>query len=110
MHSTEKPALTHHEAVQEVYRWTPQIRDYDRFMHIGARWVPYTMYFHEKMFRSPTINTDALGFRYTEFDGKRPIARHQRVYATLGEKMATDEVHALSMKTFTPAEWAAQQA
>ena len=46
----------------------------------------------------------------TEFEGKRPIARHQRVYATLGEKMATDEVHALSMKTFTPAEWAAKQA
>ena len=45
-----------------------------------------------------------------EFEGKRPIARHERVYATLGEKMATDEVHALSMKTFTPAEWAAQQA
>ena len=45
-----------------------------------------------------------------EFDGKRPIARHQRVYATLGEKMATDEVHALSMKTLTPAEWSAQQA
>ena len=44
----------------------------------------------------------------SEFEGKRPIARHQRVYATLGEKMATDEVHALSMKTFTPAEWAAQ--
>ena len=43
-----------------------------------------------------------------EFEGKRPIARHQRVYATLGKKMATDEVHALSMKTFTPAEWAAQ--
>ena len=43
-----------------------------------------------------------------EFDGKRPIARHQMVYATLGSKMATDEVHALSMKTLTPAEWAAQ--
>ena len=42
------------------------------------------------------------------FEGKRPIARHQRVYATLGERMKTDEVHALSMKTFTPAEWAAQ--
>jgi acid stress-induced BolA-like protein IbaG/YrbA len=41
-----------------------------------------------------------------EFEGKRPIARHQRVYATLGERMKTDEVHALSMKTFTPAEWA----
>lgn len=42
-----------------------------------------------------------------EFEGKRPIARHQRVYATLGQRMATDEVHALSMKTHTPAEWAA---
>ena len=41
-----------------------------------------------------------------EFEGKRLIQRHQRVYATLGERMRTDEVHALSMKTFTPAEWA----
>ena len=41
-----------------------------------------------------------------EFEGKRPIARHQRVYATLGSKMQNDEVHALSMKTYTPAEWA----
>ncbi len=46
----------------------------------------------------------------SEFEGKRPIARHQRVYATLGDKMKTDEVHALSMKAFTPAEWAAQRA
>ena len=45
-----------------------------------------------------------------EFEGKRPIARHQRVYATLGSRMQSDEVHALSMRTFTPAEWAAQQA
>ncbi len=45
-----------------------------------------------------------------EFEGQRPIRRHQKVYATLGAKMHTDEVHALSMKTFTPAEWAAQQA
>ena len=43
-----------------------------------------------------------------EFEGKRLIQRHQRVYATLGERMHTDEVHALSMKTFTPAEWANQ--
>jgi acid stress-induced BolA-like protein IbaG/YrbA len=42
-----------------------------------------------------------------EFEGKRPIQRHQRVYATLGARMHTDEVHALSMKTLTPAEWAA---
>jgi acid stress-induced BolA-like protein IbaG/YrbA len=46
-----------------------------------------------------------------EFEGKRLIQRHQRVYATLGEKIKTDEVHALSMKTYTPAEWqAASQA
>ena len=45
-----------------------------------------------------------------EFEGKRAIQRHQKVYATLGNKMKTDEVHALSMKTFTPAEWAAQEA
>jgi acid stress-induced BolA-like protein IbaG/YrbA len=43
-----------------------------------------------------------------EFEGRRLIQRHQRVYATLGQKMHTDEVHALSMKTYTPAEWAAQ--
>lgn len=43
----------------------------------------------------------------TEFEGKRRIARHQRVYATLGQRMKTDEVHALSMQTHTPAEWAA---
>ena len=43
-----------------------------------------------------------------EFEGLRPIKRHQRVYATLGARMHTDEVHALSMKTFTPNEWAAQ--
>ena len=44
-----------------------------------------------------------------EFEGKRLIQRHQRVYATLGDKMARDEVHALSMKTFTPAEWTTAQ-
>ena len=42
------------------------------------------------------------------FEGMRSIARHQRVYATLGSRIQSDEVHALSMKTYTPAEWAAQ--
>jgi acid stress-induced BolA-like protein IbaG/YrbA len=42
-----------------------------------------------------------------QFEGKRLIQRHQRVYATLGARMQTDEVHALSMQTLTPAEWAA---
>jgi acid stress-induced BolA-like protein IbaG/YrbA len=43
-----------------------------------------------------------------QFAGLSKIKRHQQVYATLGARMHTDEVHALSMKTFTPAEWAAQ--
>ena len=44
------------------------------------------------------------------FEGRRLIQRHQQVYATLGARIKTDEVHALSMKTFTPAEWAARSA
>nr|WP_269768013.1 BolA family protein [Caballeronia hypogeia] len=38
------------------------------------------------------------------FVGKRLIARHQLVYAALGERMK-QEIHALSMKTLTPDEW-----
>ena len=45
----------------------------------------------------------------SEFEGKRSIQRHQRVYATLGDRMKTDAVHALSIKAITPAEWAALQ-
>lgn len=39
------------------------------------------------------------------FEGRRAIQRHQMVYATLGERIHNDEVHALSMKTYTPDEW-----
>ncbi len=42
------------------------------------------------------------------FEGLRAIKRHQAVYASLGARIQNDEVHALSMKTYTPAEWAAQ--
>lgn len=38
------------------------------------------------------------------FVGKRSIQRHQIVYAALGERMR-EEIHALSMKTFTPDEF-----
>ncbi len=38
------------------------------------------------------------------FAGKRPIQRHQLVYAALGDRMR-DEIHALSMKTLTPEEF-----
>ncbi len=43
-----------------------------------------------------------------EFAGKGRVQRHQRVYQTLGDRMRA-EVHALSMKTFTPAEWQEQK-
>lgn len=38
------------------------------------------------------------------FAGKRPIQRHQLVYAALGDRMR-EEIHALSMKTLTPEEY-----
>jgi acid stress-induced BolA-like protein IbaG/YrbA len=40
----------------------------------------------------------------TAFEGQRLIGRHQLVYAALGERMKA-EIHALSMKTHTPAEY-----
>lgn len=40
-----------------------------------------------------------------EFRGKRMVQQHQLVYQALGDKMK-QEIHALSMKTFTPEEWA----
>ncbi len=40
------------------------------------------------------------------FEGKRLIARHQLVYTALGERMKA-EIHALSMRTLTPAEYKA---
>ena len=41
----------------------------------------------------------------TAFEGLAKVLRHQRVYAALGERMR-EEVHALSMTTLTPEEWA----
>lgn len=43
-----------------------------------------------------------------EFEGKRAIARHQRVYQALGNRMDA-EIHALSMRTLTPDEYKAEQ-
>ena len=41
------------------------------------------------------------------FAGKTRIQQHQMVYAALGDKMK-DEIHALSMRTMTPEDWAAE--
>jgi len=40
-----------------------------------------------------------------EFRGKNMVQQHQVVYAVLGDRMR-EEIHALSMKTFTPEDWA----
>jgi acid stress-induced BolA-like protein IbaG/YrbA len=42
-----------------------------------------------------------------EFDGLPRVRRHQRVYAALGDRMR-EQIHALSMKTLTPAEFSVQ--
>ena len=42
------------------------------------------------------------------FEGRSRVARHQLVYAALGDRMRA-EIHALSMTTLTPSEWAARQ-
>ena len=39
-----------------------------------------------------------------EFEGRNRVARHQRVYKALGERMR-EQIHALSMKTLTPSEY-----
>lgn len=39
-----------------------------------------------------------------EFAGKSRVQRHQQVFQTLGDRMR-EEIHALSIKTYTPQEW-----
>ena len=41
------------------------------------------------------------------FEGLPRVRRHQQVYAALGDRMR-EQIHALSMKTLTPAEYSAE--
>jgi acid stress-induced BolA-like protein IbaG/YrbA len=43
------------------------------------------------------------------FEGLPKVRQHQLVYAALGDRMR-EEIHALSMTTLTPAQWAARGA
>jgi len=43
-----------------------------------------------------------------EFRGKSRVQQHQLVYAALGTRMHA-EIHALSMQTYTPEDWAARR-
>jgi acid stress-induced BolA-like protein IbaG/YrbA len=40
-----------------------------------------------------------------EFVAKSRVQRQQRVLAVVGSKMESNEIHALSMKCYTPDEW-----
>ena len=42
------------------------------------------------------------------FEGESMVKQHQLVYAALGDRMRA-EIHALSIKTMTPAQWQAVQ-
>jgi acid stress-induced BolA-like protein IbaG/YrbA len=42
------------------------------------------------------------------FAGKNKVQQHQIVYKALGDRMR-EEIHALSMQTLTPEQWAAIQ-
>lgn len=43
------------------------------------------------------------------FEGRSLVLQHQAVYRTLGSKMG-NEIHALQLRTWTPARWAARGA
>ena len=43
------------------------------------------------------------------FEGLRPVKKQQLVYAALNDKIVDGSIHAVNIKTFTLAEWAAQQ-
>ena len=44
-----------------------------------------------------------------EFRGRSRVQQHQLVYRALGDRMR-EEIHALSMQTYTPEDWAAKRA
>ncbi len=61
------------------------------------------------------LNVDGDGRHFeavvvsAEFESRATLARHRLVYATLGDHFATETLHALSLKTFTPEQWQQQQ-
>lgn len=43
------------------------------------------------------------------FVGKSRVQQHRLVYAALGGRMEREEIHALSLKTYTPDAWRERQ-
>ena len=41
----------------------------------------------------------------SEFEGKSLVKQHQLIYGALKEQLASEAIHALALKTYTPEEW-----
>ncbi|MGF1541502.1 MAG: BolA family protein [Pleurocapsa sp.] len=41
------------------------------------------------------------------FEGQTKVKQHQMVYAAIQEELASEVIHALSLKTYTPQTWQA---
>jgi acid stress-induced BolA-like protein IbaG/YrbA len=41
----------------------------------------------------------------SEFTGKTRVKQHQLIYEALKDEMATEAIHALALKTYTPEAW-----
>lgn len=66
-------------------RLTPQMKAYEeKFADSGdVRWLPYLMYFHPALHGSDVVNTDGIGFRYSECNGRRySVGDHEPGRAT----------------------------
>lgn len=44
----------------------------------------------------------------SEFSGLSPVKKQQLVYGCLSEQIASGAIHAVTIKTYTPEQWAAQ--
>ncbi|VAW96826.1 YrbA protein [hydrothermal vent metagenome] len=56
-----------------------------------------------------TVTGDGSHFNATiigdVFEGMMPVKKQQLVYKTVNEYITSGELHAFTMKTYTPAEW-----
>lgn len=61
-------------------------------------------------FPNGKVDVELIGGHYTvtvvcdSFDGVRPVARQQRVYAPLAQLISSGTIHAVNIRAMTPAE------
>lgn len=60
-----------------------------------------------------TVETDGYHYQVTAvgeiFEGLNAVKKQQLIYGCLNKYIVDGTIHAVVMKTFTPAEWEAQQ-